>query len=109
MKGALEPSPTNPVEEPTAAPDEPTAEAVIAVMNALHVEIGKTAAELALKVLESANVADIPIPAAVSLLKFGVDLQRKALLGAEDAGDAPDPFADLAKTLVNTGTPRKEG
>lgn len=74
----------------------------IELMNQLHVDIGRKAAELALSVLESANPADIPVASAVSLLKFGVELERKALLGAED-DSVDDPFAALTKTLT-TGT-----
>ena len=65
----------------------------------LHVELGRKAAELAMQVLESVSVADIPVATAVALLKFGVELERKALLGAEaDGGDA-DPFEALTKAL----------
>lgn len=68
-------------------------------MNELHVELGRKAAELAMQVLESVNVADIPVATAVSLLKFGVDLERKALLGAEADSDGSDPFDALAKAM----------
>jgi hypothetical protein len=79
----------------------------IEVMNETHVEIGERAAELAMQVLESINPADIPVATAVSLLKFGVELQRKALLGAEaDGGDA-DPFEALTKALSGQ-PPEKE-
>jgi ABC-type uncharacterized transport system substrate-binding protein len=68
-------------------------------MNETHVEIGERAAELAMQVLESINPADIPVATAVSLLKFGVELQRKALLGVEADADGGDPFEALAKAL----------
>jgi len=68
-------------------------------MNQLHVDIGRRAAELALEVLTAVNPADIPFASAVSLLKFGVDLERKALLGAEDDA-AADPFESLVKAMT---------
>ena len=79
----------------------------IEAMNELHVDLGRKAAELAMQVLESLNVSDIPVATAVSLLKFGVELERKALLGAEaDDGDS-DVFDQLAKAMG--GQPEKEG
>lgn len=76
-------------------------------MNTSHVELGQKAAELAMQVLESMSVNDIPVATAVSLLKFGVDLQRKALLGAE-AEDDTDAFDALAKALGGPPAPVKE-
>ena len=67
-------------------------------MNESHVELGRKAAELAMEVLAAVKVADIPVATAVSLLKFGVDLQRKALLGVEADGEN-DPFDALSKAL----------
>jgi len=78
----------------------------IEVMNETHVEIGERAAELAMQVLESISPADIPVATAVSLLKFGVELQRKALLGAEPDGES-DPFDALAKALGGEAAPEK--
>jgi hypothetical protein len=69
-------------------------------MNELHVDLGRKAAELAMQVLESASVADIPIATAVALLKFGVELERKALLGAEADDDGGDAFDALAGMLA---------
>ena len=69
-------------------------------MNELHVEIGRKAAELALTVLETIDPSEIPVASAVSLLKFGVDLERKALLGAEDGADDGDPFESLVKAMA---------
>ena len=69
-------------------------------MNELHVEIGRKAAKLALEVLEVLDPSEIPVASAVSLLKFGVDLERKALLGAEDDGGAEDPFESLVKAMA---------
>ena len=78
-------------------------------MNELHVELGRKAAELAMQVLESVDVADIPVATAVSLLKFGVELERKALLGAEADGDGSDPFDALAKAMGGQqSTPEKD-
>jgi hypothetical protein len=74
-------------------------------MNELHVELGRKAAELAMQVLESVNVVDIPVATAVSLLKFGVDLERKALLGAEADGGDVDPFDQLAKAIGGEAAP----
>ena len=79
----------------------------IEVMNETHVEIGERAAELAMQVLESISPADIPVATAVSLLKFGVELQRKALLGVEADGDGPDPFEALASALGGKPAPEK--
>lgn len=76
-------------------------------MNELHVELGRKAAELAMEVLESVSVADIPVATAVSLLKFGVDLERKALLGAESDAADEDPFNALAKAMGDPA-PEKE-
>lgn len=67
-------------------------------MNDLHVELGRKAAELAMQVLESLEVSEIPVATAVSLLKFGVDLERKALGQTEDDGET-DPFAALAGAM----------
>lgn len=85
-------------------------DSAIEKMNALHVEIGEKAAELALQVLEAVKPEDIPVASAVSLLKFGVELQRKALLGAEDDAGEDDPFDALAKALTSdqNETPKQE-
>jgi hypothetical protein len=81
----------------------------IEAMNELHVELGRKAAELAMQVLESLNVQDIPVATAVSLLKFGVELERKALLGAEaDVGET-DPFEALTKALSGQPPEKEEG
>lgn len=77
---------------------EPTEDSVES-MNELHVELGRKAAELAMGVLESVDVADIPIATAVALLKFGVELERKALLGSEHDVGAADPFDALTKAM----------
>ena len=76
-------------------------------MNELHVELGRKAAELAMQVLEAIDPSEIPVASAVSLLKFGVELERKALLGAEADGQEADPFEALAKALAG-GQPEDE-
>lgn len=65
------------------------------VMRSLHIDIGQRAAELALRVLENTDPDKIPIPAAVSLLKFGVELERKSVLGKADEDEGPDLFSAL--------------
>lgn len=77
-------------------------------MNELHVALGRKAAELAMGVLESLDVEEIPVATAVSLLKFGVELERKALLGAEADGDGADPFDALAKALSGQPSEKEE-
>lgn len=73
----------------------------VAAMTVKHAELGRKAAELALDVLESVSLDDIPVASAVALLKFGVELERKSLLGADDDDDDGDPFDALAKALTN--------
>lgn len=68
----------------------------IAEMNEIHVKLGRKAAEKAMEVLDALNIADIPVATAVALLKFGVDLERKALLGVEVDAES-DPFDALLK------------
>jgi hypothetical protein len=77
-------------------------------MNELHVALGRRAAELAMEVLTAVTVADIPVATAVSLLKFGVELERKALLGAEADGGSADPFDALAQALLGGQEPAPE-
>ena len=67
-------------------------------MYELHRDVGRQALELALDALKNANPADIPIDVAVRLLKFGADLERRAVLGIEPDGD-DDPFSKLAGAL----------
>ena len=78
----------------------------VEAMNELHVQLGRKAAELAMQVLEQLDVTEIPVATAVALLKFGVELERKALLGSEsDAGDGVDPFDALAKAVAGQSPP----
>lgn len=76
-------------------------------MYEIHIALGRKAAELAMEVLESVSVDDIPVATAVALLKFGVDLERKSLIGAEADDDGSDVFDQLAKAMG--GQPEKEG
>jgi len=81
----------------------------VQAMNELHVELARKAARLAMSVLEGIDVNEIPVASAVALLKFGVDLERKALLGTEDDVEA-DPFAALADAMKPVKTePMKTG
>lgn len=76
-------------------------------MNEIHVELGRKAAAKAMEVLEALDIADIPVATAVALLKFGVELERKALLGVEvDAEN--DPFDDLLTGKGGQPTAPKE-
>ncbi len=67
-------------------------------MNKLHVELARQAARLAMNVLENVDPSEIPVASAVALLKFGVELERKSLLGVEPDG-VSDPFSSLAAAL----------
>ena len=88
----------------SADPDD-----AIEVMNELHVELGRKAAEKAMEVLESLGVDEIPVATAVALLKFGVELERKALLADEDGDDdGEDPFEALAKAAAGGQEPKEE-
>jgi hypothetical protein len=81
-------------------------------MNRLHIELARKAATLALQVLEQAEVKDWTVSAAVSLLKLGVDLERKSVLGIEEAGgdgNEPDPFEALLNDLPKPVASPKEG
>ena len=67
-------------------------------MYELHRDLGRRAMTLAMTVLDNADPAEIPVNVAVQLLKFGADLERRALLGIEPDDDA-DPFKELAKAV----------
>lgn len=77
----------------------------IVAMNRVHAKLGQEVAEAAQQALVALGFEVLPATSLVQLLKFGVDLQRKALLGIEpdDKGEA-DPFAELAKSLTQMGT-----
>lgn len=78
--------------------DDPHAEQ-LRVMFALHRDLGQRAMRLAMTVLDNADPADIPVNVAVQLLKFGADLERRAMLGIEPDADH-DPFDALAKAMA---------
>lgn len=67
-------------------------------MYVLHRDVGRKALDLAMKVLDNIDPTTIPIDVAVRLLKFGADLERKAVLGIEPDDD-DDPFKELAGAL----------
>lgn len=58
-------------------------------------DLGRKAMGLALRALDNADPATIPVNIAVQLLKLGADLERRAMLGIEPEGD-DDPFSKLA-------------
>ena len=64
----------------------------------LHRRVGRAALQKALDVLNQVTADDIPMPVAVQLLKFGAELERRALLGIEPDED-DDPFAELVKAM----------
>lgn len=67
-------------------------------MYELHRDVGRAAMQKALAVLNAIDVKDIPVNTAVQLLKFGAELERRAVLGIEpDKGD--DPFDALSQAM----------
>lgn len=64
----------------------------------LHRQVGRAALQKALEVVNRLDVDDIPVQVAVQLLKFGAELERRALLGIEPDED-DDPFAELVKAM----------
>lgn len=68
------------------------------IMFALQRDLGRRAMKLAMDVLDRVDPADIPVAVAVQLLKFGADLERRAMLGIEP-DPADDPFDALAKAM----------
>lgn len=75
-------------------PDPAHAEA-LRQMFELHRDVGRRAMVKAMAVLDQIDPGDIPVNVAVQLLKFGADLERRALLGIEP-DDEDDPFSKLA-------------
>lgn len=67
----------------------------------LHRQVGRKALNKAMDALDQMDAKDIPIAVAVQLLKFGADLERKAVLGIEPDGE-DDPFGALAGALDPT-------
>jgi hypothetical protein len=82
--------------------DDPHAEQ-LREMFALHRDLGQRAMRLAMTVLDQCDPADIPIAVAVQLLKFGADLERRAMLGIEPDSEH-DPFDALAKAMSGVVT-----
>ena len=70
----------------------------VRAMFELHRDVGRKALDLAMKALDNIDPADIPVDVAVRLLKFGADLERRAVLGIEPDGD-DDPFSALAGAI----------
>lgn len=69
-------------------------------MYELHRTVGRAAMTKALAVINQLDLADIPVNVAVQLLKFGAELERRALLGVgSEDDDGDDPFDALAKAL----------
>lgn len=79
-------------------PDELAHAAAVKAMFELHQRVGRKALEKALEALDLMDAGDIPIAVAVQLLKFGADLERRAVLGIEPDGE-DDPFSKLAGAL----------
>jgi hypothetical protein len=71
-------------------------------MYELHRDLGRRAMQKAMAVLDQIDPADIPVNVAVQLLKFGADLERRALLGIEPDAEH-DPFDALAKAMSSSG------
>jgi hypothetical protein len=67
-------------------------------MFVLHRDLGRRAMNKAMAVLDQCDPADIPVAVAVQLLKFGADLERRAMLGIEPDAEN-DPFDALAKAM----------
>lgn len=67
-------------------------------MYELHRDLGQKAMKKAMAALDAIDPLEIPVNVAVQLLKFGADLERRAVLGIEPDGD-DDPFGALAGAL----------
>ena len=67
-------------------------------MFALHRDVGRRAMTKAMLVLDQIDAAEIPVNVAVQLLKFGAELERRAMLGIEPV-EGDDPFDALSKSL----------
>jgi hypothetical protein len=84
--------------EPTEPTEDQAHAEAVNEMFELHRDIGRRALAKAMAVLDQIDAADIPINVAVQLLKFGADLERRAVLGIEPEGEQ-DPFSALAGVL----------
>ena len=80
--------------------EEPDVPDAVREMYELHVQVGRAALAKALAAIDLIDPKDIPLNVAVQLLKFGADLERRALLGIEPDGEA-DPFGTLAGKLAS--------
>lgn len=85
-------------DEVTMPEDTPEHAEAVKAMYELHVDVGRKALQKALAAIDLMDPKDIPINVAVQLLKFGADLERRALLGIEPEGE-DDPFGTLAGRL----------
>lgn len=79
-------------------PEDPAHAEQVKAMYELHRDVGRAALQKAMAVLDQIDAADIPIAVAVQLLKFGADLERKAVLGIEPDAET-DPFQKLSGAL----------
>jgi hypothetical protein len=79
-------------------PEELAHAAEVKAMYELHRDVGRKAMTKAMEAIDNMDATEIPIAVAVQLLKFGADLERKAVLGIEPDGD-DDPFGQLAGAL----------
>jgi hypothetical protein len=68
-------------------------------MYELHRAVGRAAMTKALAVLDALDINDIPVNVAVQLLRFGAELERRAVLGIEPDAGADDPFDALVKAM----------
>lgn len=65
----------------------------------LHRKVGRAAMQKALSVIDALDVDAIPVNVAVQLLRFGAELERRALLGIDPDADAEDPFEALSRAM----------
>ena len=77
-------------------------DAKVKAMHDKHVDVARKAVDIAMRVLDAIDPDDVTAAVAVQLLKFGVESERKALLGVEPDEDV-DPFADLEKAAAESG------
>ena len=70
-------------------------------MYELHRAVGRKAMTKALAVLDALDVDAIPVNVAVQLLKFGAELERRAVLGIEPGVGEDDPFDALVAAMAD--------
>jgi hypothetical protein len=97
-------SPRKRAPKPVPAPPEPAEVDELREMFVFHRDLGRKAMQKAMQVLDQTLPEDIPVNVAVQLLKFGADLERRALLGIEP-DEEHDPFDQLAKAMSDEGGP----